>query len=411
MVARPLLAKAWPWLATLALLLLAWRVLGLGLADHWAGSDPSRALAWRAGHPEALLAKAEQEVGRDPETAATLARAAAAASPEDGRPYRVLGEIADLRGRQDQALAAYRIAAERSPRDMRSQAWMADHYLLDRDAKSALRHVDRMLRVSPGYFSRLREPLVLLAAEPAAHDALAESLAASPPWRQQLVMAVASKGAPLERVAPLFERLRKAPGGLAPREMEAWVGRLFREGLAGQAYLTWANQLPAERLQGLGNLYNGGFEWSPETGGFDWDFMAVRGARIARLSGSGVSGRHGLRVAFEDRRVPFRHVKQRLALPPGHYRLVGRAKPDGLRTQVGLVWTVSCDRGRRDLGETAPLKGLGPWRHFEAEFTVPAGDPGCAGQWLTLRLPARIAAEQRIGGQAWFDDLKIIRLP
>ena len=42
------------------------------------------------------------------------------------------------------------------------------------------------------------------------------------------------------------------------------------------------------------------------------------------------------------------------------------------------------------------------------DFEVPAG---CEGQWLTLRLPARIPAEQRIGGRAWFDDLKIGRLP
>jgi len=34
----------------------------------------------------------------------------------------------------------------------------------------------------------------------------------------------------------------------------------------------------------------------------------------------------------------------------------------------------------------------------------------CGGQWLQLRLPARIPAEQRIGGVVWFDDLKIFRV-
>jgi hypothetical protein len=38
---------------------------------------------------------------------------------------------------------------------------------------------------------------------------------------------------------------------------------------------------------------------------------------------------------------------------------------------------------------------------------VPATD--CAGQWLMLVSPARIAAEQRIGGRAWFDDLHVRR--
>jgi len=40
---------------------------------------------------------------------------------------------------------------------------------------------------------------------------------------------------------------------------------------------------------------------------------------------------------------------------------------------------------------------------------VPAS--GCAGQWLSLRLPARIPAEQRIGGSAWFDELSVKKLP
>ncbi|MBW8366841.1 MAG: hypothetical protein K0M70_03155 [Arenimonas sp.] len=71
------------------------------------------------------------------------------------------------------------------------------------------------------------------------------------------------------------------------------------------------------------------------------------------------------------------------------------------------MWTVTCASGGAALGETPPLRGNGPWRAFEAQFEVPAQD--CAAQWLVLRLPARIPAEQRIGGQAWFDAIKITR--
>ena len=112
-------------------------------------------------------------------------------------------------------------------------------------------------------------------------------------------------------------------------------------------------------------------------------------------------------MAFEDRRVPFSHVRQRLALPPGRYVLSGRAKPDGLRTERGLVWSLTCASGGAPLGETQPLRGGGAWRPFGAVFEVPLR--GCGGQWLTLRLPARIPAEQRIGGRVWFDALKITR--
>ena len=44
-------------------------------------------------------------------------------------------------------------------------------------------------------------------------------------------------------------------------------------------------------------------------------------------------------------------------------------------------------------------------RGFELQVRVPTEK--CGGQWLTLRLPARIPAEQRIGGVAWFDDFQM----
>jgi len=47
-------------LAVLAL--LAWRALSLGMADHYARSDPERALSWRSDHPEARLHPALRHV-------------------------------------------------------------------------------------------------------------------------------------------------------------------------------------------------------------------------------------------------------------------------------------------------------------------------------------------------------------
>ena len=41
---------------------LAWRVLSLGMADHLAVDKPGTALFWRSGHPEALFRMAEKSV-------------------------------------------------------------------------------------------------------------------------------------------------------------------------------------------------------------------------------------------------------------------------------------------------------------------------------------------------------------
>jgi hypothetical protein len=120
---------------------------------------------------------------------------------------------------------------------------------------------------------------------------------------------------------------------------------------------------------------------------------------------TGSQGGLALRVEFEDRRVAFRHVRQLLALVPGTYRLEGRVRWDDLRGERGLVWTLTCAENGRVIAETDPVTGRRDWRTFEQDLVVPAEN--CGGQWLTLRVPARIAAEQRLGGVAWFDDLSI----
>jgi tetratricopeptide (TPR) repeat protein len=406
---RPLWAKVAAIAVLLILAWLAWRAVGMGLADHFAGTDPARALAWRADHPEALLRQAER-LARDPAQAAEAgahARRALAGSPLDGRAYRVLGQLADAEGDRERAAGLFTQAVALAPLDMPSQVWLLDYHLDRRAARPALEHLDAMLRMNPNLIGPMLPVLAGLAATPEAQDPMAELLAGSPPWRSRALVRISQGAEDPLAVAPLFERLRKAPGGLAPPELAAWLDRLVAEGQWGPAYLTWVSQLPPERQLNIGNVFNGGFEWEPAGGGFDWRIGRIRGARIARMAGDGVTGRFGLRVAFEDQRVRFNHLSQLLVLPPGLYRLQLRARPDNLRTERGLVWTVSCAEGGAVLGETAPLRGSGAWRDLEMDFEVPVN--GCEGQRLALRLPARIPAEQRIGGRVWFDDVVIAR--
>jgi tetratricopeptide (TPR) repeat protein len=392
-------------------LVLGWQALSLGLADHYAATDPGRALAWHSQHPEALLRRAEQ-LASDPAQAAAAeahARRALVANPLDGRAYRVLGQLADAAGDIDRAAGLYGLAADRSPQDLRARAWLLDHALASQDAAGAVDHLDALLRLNPNLLPRMLPVLNGLASTPPALEPLLARLARQPPWRTGMLVQLAQHAEDAGAVAPLFERLRSASGGLAPPELAAWLDRLAKDGQWGPAYLIWASQLDGERQRSLGNVFNGGFEWEPGQGGFDWRFGRIAGARIARLGGEGVTGRVALRVAFEDQRVRFKHVRQLLALAPGRYRLQGRARPDKLRSERGLVWSVACADGEAPvLAETLPLRGNGPWREFEVAFEVP--EQGCGGQWLALVLPARIPAEQRIVGRAWFDDMKIIRV-
>ena len=367
--------------------------------------------AWRVLRDQpAAQDRAEQSLGSRALPAVTqrLARVAIHDSPLDGRGYRVLAQSMLSQGRKTEAAAIYSIAAARSPRDLQSQAWLVHRALAAGDYPEALSRLDLMLRVQPELSTQLFPVMVLLATQPAIQPSLAKILNGRPLWRQDFVRYLVSQAPDSSSVFGLIEGLRHASPGLSPFELAGWLDRLTYDRRWGAAYLTWVDSLPGTSREHIGNVFNGSFEDEPSRMGFDWRFERIPGARITRTQVTGADGMLALLVAFEDRRVPFQNVRQLLVLTPGEYRLSGRSRLDQLRSDRGLVWTVSCAEDGRTIAETEPFRGQHGWRTFQLQVTVPPVD--CGGQWLTLRLPARIPAEQRIGGDAWFDALQMERL-
>lgn len=389
------------------LLFMSWRALSLGLADHYAQGNPERALWWRPGHPAALLQLAHDISARSPGRAKQLAEAAVVVDPREGRAYRILGQIAERAGDSAAAVRLHEKASQLAPRDLPSHAWLERHYLATGKLDSALDQIDLMLRIEPEIQPQQFAILLAMAELPQAQAAVAKMLSRQPPWRAGFLSYLGREAKDSRAVAPLVNRLRALPDGLSDSELAAWIERLARDQRWGEGYLAWVGSLtPAQQLE-LDNVFNGGFEQEPSNNGFDWRFQHVSGAAIERLPDGGANGNLALRVSFEDRRIPFNHVQQLLALAPGSYRLAGRARAEGLRSERGLVWRVVCASDDRQLASTDPLMGHSQWRQFATDFEVPAEN--CGGQWLQLAVPARIAAEQRIGGRAWFDDLRITR--
>jgi hypothetical protein len=394
----------------LSLLLLAWcgwRIFTLAMANFQVDTDPVAALAWREDFPEAVLVGEERRLREAKQAIPSEHRLRTALGVEPLKPlgYRVLARNAELRSEPLRARALYGIAAHRGPRDLPSLAWVAQHELEDGEYAAALANIDQMLRVEPEVAERLKQTMMAIAAHPDAQKEMARLLRQKPPWRKEFLTRLISQYPDGSRLFPLMEQLRAGPGGLTVQETGWWIARLAHDGQWGVAYLTWVQSLDPEASVRIGNVYNGGFELPPSQTGFDWQFRDVPGARISRAEAVGAGEKLALRVEFEDRRVPFANVRQLLALAPGDYRFRGRVRLDDLRTERGLVWTLTCANNKTKLGESEAFSGRRDWREFETEFSVPA--ERCGGQWLTLRLPSRIPAEQRIGGVAWFDDLAI----
>jgi len=386
---------------------VAWRVATLGMAANAAHSDPVEALTLRPGHPDASLRVVEEQLLQAPSASVDvgLVRSAIRSAPLDGRGYRILARNAELEGKPDAAARLYALAADRGPRDMTTQMWLLKQALLEGAYDRAVARLDQMLRVQPQLLPRLVPVLIALSLAPESKADTAIVLNRNPPWRAGFMPLLMRDGRDTLALFGLMESLRRSEAGLSEQEISAWIDRLTRDRQWGTAYLTWVRSLPAHDRQFVGNIYNGGFEQQPSNFGFDWRFERVGGAQISRSQVNGSVGDLALRVGFEGRRVPFQHVRQMLALAPGSYRFQGRVRLDDLRSERGLVWTLSCVEDSRTLAESEPMSGRSDWREFRIELIVP--DQGCGGQWLTLRLPARIKAEQLIGGVAWFDGLKI----
>jgi hypothetical protein len=393
-------------LAGLMLLtVLGWRLLALGLADRHAARDHAQALHWRIDHAAANRQAALAALAANqPEAAAAHARAALQRYPLEGRSYRVLAALLEA---GDAKTLLYDIAVKRAPRDAASLAWRAGEALAADNVDTAMADVDQLLRVRPDLLRELLPAILEIVERPEGAAALVQPLQRDPPWRGGLLAQLARQWPDASRLLRFVGALQQAGLQLKPRERNEVLERLIRERAYSAAYLFWFDGLPPERSSELGNVYNGGFEWAPDNGGFDWRIGRIAGARVERLATAGMEGSAALRISFQHRRVPFNHLRQLLALPPGNYRFQGRVKLEGLRNERGLLWSISCATDNRVLADSEGFSGSAAWHSFEVDLQVPV--EGCDGQWLALRLPARIPAEQLIGGVVWFDALRITR--
>lgn len=379
-----------------------WLVLVRGYADYLARPLPERALMLDPGQPEALVRSAESALRQgNTDDAEMLALRAIRRHPLEGRALRVLGAAAELRGDRAAASALMRAAAATTPRDSATQFWLAINALADRDLESALQKLDRLVRVEPELQRDAFPILATIASNPVGAPAIARYLADAPAWRTSFLSGLIGQAVQVDDLTRLFRAIEAAGGHLSDHEFDLFATRLWaaREWRRLRAWIT--RQSPGV---GAALIHDGGFDGRGRGPFLGWSLRRVAGADTQIAADAG-AGRTALRVRFHDRRVPYAHVEQALLLPPGRYRLSAQARPVDLRAALGIRWMLSCSEKGRLLGQTESVVGSSDWRSIGAYFDIPADE--CGGQLLVLRLEARIAAEQQVAGEVWFDDLTI----
>lgn len=384
---------------------LAWALLTQTMAESLSKDHPARALAWSSNNAGALSRMAETG---PPAGAETFARRAIAADPMEGAAFRTLALAAEQRGDKAAAERLMTIAGRRLKRDIPAQTWLIRDDVSKGHFDSALERIDGLMRAWPySMQDRMTAALTGLASDAQASKAVARRLEADPPWRTRFLIDLSQNAVDPTAPFAIFSALQSSKSPPTRIEGEAYIGRLVRERLFQQAFLTWVQLLPPEGVRNLGDLYDGAFEGLPGPAPFNWQMMAKDNASISEAP-----DREGkaLSLMFSGGKAPVSQARQMLVLPPGNYVLSGDMRAQQVNTVRGLAWIIRCAEGSGTPIATSPaLDADSGWKPFSVAFTV--RPDACSAQWLILQQAARGASEARPTGEFWYDNLKITRAP
>lgn len=331
------------------------------------------------------------------------------ADPLDRYAVYLLGRASDDKLTEADKTRLMSLAADRSRRDIEIQTAMIDQALKKNRYPQALERLDGLIRSNPFHKQRIFDVFVALTQNAASRQALVELMAQTPPWRRDFLGYLPRSIVDMQSASMLVAELRSTSSPPRPAELAPFIGKLIADGATEAAYSLWLNSLSEAQLERAGNIYNGDFEMKlGELGPFDWVVTPAKNV-VVRTVRNGTAERGSvLEVSFAASETKYRHIYQRLMLPPGRYTLKGSYRASNLDNDRGLVWRIYCvARAPQRLEETSKMKGTQDWSPFQMSFSIP--DIDCPSQLLRLELDARAKLDMRVRGVLRFDDLRIDR--
>ena len=399
-------------------LLLAWRILVVGLGDHYArkallGNEKATdtALLWNGKHPKALYLKGKSLVTTDPEQAVKLLRQSIRLNPGDAAPMDVLARLLLKMGKQQQADEMMNLAVERMPASKRIRLSAAEYWVTRQQLPKAVENWAAALELDNNLGKRIYPLLMRLAENDKAIGVFVPLVKSPPNWWDDFFEYLVRNTKRLDTVVNLATLRHSTKVALSKRERALLVERLQTDKQWPEAYLVWINGLSEKQRRYLGSVFDGGFETPPGNAGFGWNFPEDKSWIVRRKHTYGVEGEKGLHILYKGEDTPVHQVYQYLLLGEGEYLLQLKTRVDRLRISSGLHWVVRCvgEKGKL-LGATLPLVGASDWGSQQVKFKVPDA-LDCRGQILRLEISDSKSDRQIVKGEVWFDRLSIRKLP
>jgi hypothetical protein len=398
---------------------LAWEVTSTTVVAFLANVAPEQALNIRSRQSAALLNLAQKKLDDAPSNSGLalpaiadevrrMGEQALLSDPLNARALRLLGQIADFSKDELRSWQFMQAAARRSLNETDALGWLMSKAAERQDHAAALRYADILLRTRPQLGTEVIPVLARLAENRTAAPALKDMLIQNPPWRLQFFETLPSSITDARTLLDLLMAVKSSTAPPTTAELRSYLSFLIGRKFYSLAYYTWLQFLSPDEINHVGLVYNGNFDAVPSGLPFDWLITPGAGVMTDIDAVPDGDGNRALSVRFEDSRVDFRGVVQLVVLAPAKYHFEA-AYRGTLIGQRGLRWRVICAGGTgTTIGESGMIRGISSaWKSVEFSFTVPSAD--CPAQYLRLDLDARMASEQFVSGQLWFDNLRISR--
>jgi len=366
--------------------------------------SPETALRIGLADADALSAVAEareadaRRPGHDAE-ASRYAEAALRAAPLDARAVRVLGLEAEKAGGATRARILMVIADRWSRRDTAAQLWLFQQAMMEGDWPNASLHADALLRRHWRLANVLYPAMASALRDPAAVGPFVQRLGEAPDWRHSFLSALAWHAPDPAVPARLFLALAASPIPPTDEDSSNLIGRYVAQGDYTGARALWLRLLPRAAAPAKPLLYNGDFRPLPGAAPFNWRLIQSEGATAETLpAADGAPALHVLGPAAKDAAA----AEELVSLPPGAYRLTGRALVEPGLTGDLFAWRISCAaQPGNPIAEARQSGGPGGWRAFTVDFQV---GPGCQAQWLRLEGLAHTGFQP---AEAWYRGLSV----
>lgn len=325
-------------------------------------------------------------------------------APADARGYSLLGAVYERRGDVERAFSLFEAALQHSKTEIYALLRLAGRALAAGNAERGLYYVDLILRRWPEEVPQAFGIVVAAAKDPEGSAVVAAKLGELPPWRGRAIRELLKDRHGLPFVQELLTR--EGATGAAPRraEINATVAALAEAKAVRAAEALFIATLPTAERASAGYVNDGTFQGSSSGNYFGWQAKS-NGASEVMLPAPG----GGLGVRFRDTPARLGNITQRLALPPGRYRIASEATARRLEAPKRLYWRVACQDGTGTLSELEVPDQLDARQIVYAEFEVPLD--GCDLQRLSLETDAKTDSwRDRYKGEVIFHALYISRL-